>query len=80
MIFKKAIKPHLVSLVFFPALKRIQSDSKSPPALDVFTDSHHLAHEASAMHLRDAAGGRFEASAAAAAPAPRRNATISYSF
>lgn len=46
----------------------------------MFTDSHHLAHEASAMHLRDAAGGRFEASAAAAAPAPRRNATISYSF
>lgn len=34
--------------------------------LDVVTDSHHLAHDASVMPLWCTAGGRFEASAAAA--------------
>lgn len=42
--------------------------------------THHLAHDASAMHLRDAAGGSFKAPLAAA-PAVQRfsaAATVSY--
>lgn len=44
--------------------------------------THHLAHDASVMHLRDTAGGSFKAPLAAA-PAVRRfaaGATVSYLF
>lgn len=44
--------------------------------------THHLAHDAYVMHLRDTAGGSFKAPLAAA-PAVRRfaaGAAVSYSF
>lgn len=62
------------------AEKRIEKKKKNSLAADPVT--HHLAHDASVMHLRDTAGGSFKAPLAAA-PAVRRfaaGATVSYLF
>lgn len=60
--------------------ERERKKEKNSLAADPVT--HHLAHDASVMHLRDTAGGSFKAPLAAA-PAVRRfaaGAAVSYSF